>query len=149
MAYLSYLGSHWTLFVIVVLLTAGLLAMAWFTKNLKWVLGAVVLVAAGLAYQSSNIDGYKRKASEDAMAQVQLLKTRLLTLSMINAADAQRATADAYFKTKLETLASDTPPNAGACLDAAAAHRVWAVRSAVSDTAPVPSLRHSKLLPWR
>lgn len=149
-ALLSYLGAHWTLFIIVVLGTIGLGALAWFTKNLKYILAAAALVIAGLAYQSSNMDGYKRKVSEDAQAQVRVLQQRLLALSMITQADSQRATADAYLNSQLDTLSRETPHNDGPCLAVSAARRVWAVgQGAKPHTAPIPARRHPIVLPWR
>jgi len=149
MAYLSYLSAHWTLFVIVVLLTVVLGACSWFLKNWKFAAAAIVLVVFGLAYQSSNMDGYKRKVAEDAQAQVNDLKKRLLTVSMITAADAQRATADAYLNSKLDALSRETPFNSGPCLDIDAARRVRAIGASDPNAAPVPASRHSIVLPWR
>lgn len=149
MTTLSYLGSHWTLFVIVVLSVLGLAAASWFLKNWKLAAAAIVLTVAGLAYQSSNMDGYKRRVNEEAQAQVKTLQTRLLALSMITAADTQRATFDAYLNTKLDTLSRETPKNDSACLDADAARRVRAIGAPEPRATPVPSRRHTGVLPWR
>jgi uncharacterized protein involved in exopolysaccharide biosynthesis len=149
MTYLSYLGAHWILFIIVVLAVVGLGLLAWFTKNLKYVLAAVVLVIAGLAYQSSNMDGYKRKVSEDAQAQVNILTERIAAMSHVTSLDNQHAVSDAYLNTQLKDLSRATPKNDGPCLDAASAHRVWTVRGpAVPVTAPISSRRISNVLPW-
>lgn len=149
MSYLSYLGSHWSLFLIVVLAVVGLGIAAWLTKNFWYVLGAVVLVIAGLAYQSSNIDGYKRKAAEDAQAQVLALSKRLLAANMSAALDAQRATADAYLNSRLDTLSRETPPNTGPCLDLAATRRVRAISGSQPNASPVPSRRSTGLFQRR
>jgi hypothetical protein len=142
---LSYIGAHWFLILSVVAGTAGLAAFAWFTKNWKAALAAVVLVMAGLFYQSADLGGYKRALDEQKAAEIQTLQTRLLTVSMLNANDAKRAVADQFVLTQLEKLASETPPNLGPCLDAAAAHRVWAVRSLNAGSAPVPARRISNV----
>lgn len=149
MTALSYLGAHWMLFIIVVLSVVLLGAAAWFLKNWKYAAAAVVLTILGFAYQSANIDGYKRKAAEDAMAQLTVLKSRLGTLQLTQALDAQRAQADVYLNTQLETLSRDTPRNDSACLDISAARRVWAIGSAKSVTAPLPTRRSTSVLPWR
>lgn len=146
---LSYLGAHWTLFLIVVLSAVGLGALAWFTKNLKYVIAAVALTVVGLAYQSSNIDGYKRKAAEDAMEQVHTLQSRLGALQLIAAHDAQQATADAFLNSKLDALSRETPINTGHCLDLSAARRVWAIGSGQALPAPLPARRSPSLLQRR
>lgn len=146
---LSYIGAHWFLILSVILGTAGLAAFAWFTKNWKAALAAIVLVFAGLAYQSADLGGYKRRIDEEKAQQIQTLQNRILTLSIISAKDNQQAIADAYTNSKLKDLASETPRNDGPCLDAAAAHRVWAVRQLASGAAPLPARRVSNVLPWR
>jgi hypothetical protein len=150
MAYLSYLGAHWTLFVLVVLGVIACGAAAWFLRNWRYAVVALVLVFGGFAYQAVDMEGYKRRVNEDAQVQVNLLQKRLLALSIVSAKDTQRAVSDAYLNTKLKDLARDTPANAGPCLDAAAAHRVWTVRStAISQLAPARTHRVSNVLPWR
>lgn len=137
---LSYIMAHWFLILSVVGLALGLATFAWFTKNWKAALAAVVLVFAGLAYQSADLGGYKRALDERKAEQIKTLTDRLALTGILAAADAHRAQADAALNTQLEDLARDTPPNAAVCLDAAAAHRVWAVRRAArTGAAPVPS----------
>jgi hypothetical protein len=148
-AILSYLGSHWMLFIAVVLSVVGLAAASWFLKNWKFAAAAIVLTIAGFAYQASNIDGYKRKAAEDAQVQIDTLKNRILASAMIAAADTQRATADAYLNTQLDALSRETPPNASACLDADAARRVRAIGAGQPSAATVSTRRHPIVLPWR
>ena len=144
---LSYIGAHWFLIISVIAGTIALVAFAWFTKNWKAALAAVVLVFAGLAYQSADLGGYKRRIDEEKAQEISQLRSRLAAVAFITASDTQRAMADAATNSKLETLAFDTPPNAGPCLDAAAAHRVWAVRNLTNgDAAPVPARRYPKLL---
>jgi hypothetical protein len=149
MALLSYLGAHWALFISVVLATIGLSAASWFLKNWKFAAAAIALAVVGLAYQAADMEGYKRKVSEDAQEQLKTLNRRLGTLQLTQALDAQRASADAYLNSQLDTLSRETPPNASACLDADAARRVRAIGASQPVAAPVPSSRHSKLLPWR
>lgn len=149
MSYLSYFGSHWMLVIIVVLAVIAFVGLAWFTKNLKWVLAAVVLTIAGLAYQASNMDGYKRRVNEEAQVQVKLLQGRLDTLQHLTADDALRATANAYLNTKLDTLSRETPKNDGSCFDADAARRVRAIGSVQPVATPVSPLRHSIVFPGR
>lgn len=146
---LSYIGAHWLLILSVLGGTAGLLAFAWFTKNWKAALAAVVLVFAGLVYQHADLGGYKRALDEQKAAQIETLQKRLLAVNMITAQDSQRAVADAFLNSKLKALARETPANAGPCLDASAAHRVWAVRSAASLPAPLPARRISDVLQGR
>lgn len=149
MAFLSFFVSHWTLFIVAILGVVGLCAAAWFLKNWKLALAAIVLTVVCLAYQSASMEGYKRRINEEAQAQVKLLTARLGVLQLTQALDAQRATSDAYLNSQLDTLSRDTPHNDSACLDLNAAHRVWAVRSAKPLAAPVSARRPTSLLPWR
>ena len=148
MSYLSYLGSHWMLFIIVVLTVIVLGAASWFLKNWKLAATAILVVCVGLAYQSANMEGYKRKVAEDAQAQVVILQKRLLTLNIVAQADAARQKADRDYIDKLEAR-SETPKNDSACLGLDAARRVRAIGNPKSVTAPLPTRRHPKLLPWR
>lgn len=147
MILLSYLGSHWLLFIGVLLAIVGLGAAAWFLKNWKFALAAIVVAVLGIAYQSANMEGYKRRVNEEAQAQIVLLQKRLLSMAMITQADNQRATADAYLNTKLDALSRETPYNASACLPVDATRRVRAIGSGQADAAPVSARRHSKLFP--
>lgn len=148
MSLLSYLSSHWALFIIVVLLVILLSAASWFLKNWKLAAAAIIIVVFGLAYQSSNMDGYKRKVSEDAQAQLSLMRARLGTLQLTAALDAQRAASDAYLNSKLDALSRETPPNSGACLSLDAARRVRAIGDQ-PFAAPLPSRRYPSLLQRR
>lgn len=146
---LSYIGAHWFLILSVLGGTAGLVAFAWFTKNWKAALAAVVLVMAGLFYQSADLGGYKRALDEAKAREITLLTGRLALAGLLTAADTHSALADAAARKQLEDLASETPPNAGACLDAAAAHRVWAVRNpGVPKRSAVPASRSDRVSTW-
>ncbi len=129
------------------LTTVALGAFAWFAKNWKAAVAAVVLVAAGFAYQQADLGGYKRRLDEEKAAQIELLQTRLLTLAIVSEKDHQQVISDNFLNSKMKQLASETPKNDGPCLDADAARRVWAIRGTVSGPAPVPARRHSILFP--
>jgi signal transduction histidine kinase len=129
--YLSYFTSHWVLFIIVVLLVIALLAATWFLKNWKYAAAAILLTVFALAYQSANMDGYKRKVAEDAQAQVVVLQKRLLTLNIVAQADAARQKVDREYMDQLEAKVSETPHNDSPCLDLDAARRVRGIRSGI------------------
>lgn len=149
MILLSYLGAHWVLVILVTAMTLGLAAASWFLKNWKFAAAAIVLLCAGLAYQAIDMEGYRRKVSEDAQAQVSAISKRLLAVNMSAALDAQRATADAYLNTKLDSLSRETPFNAGACLDIAAVRRVRAIGTAQPVNAPSSASRYLGMLQGR
>lgn len=132
----SYISAHWFLIISVVGGTAGLVAFAWFTKNWKAALAAVVLVMAGLAYQSADLGGYKRALDEQKSAEIELLKKRLLTVSMVTELDAQRARLDQELTLNLKKLSSETPVNTAPCLDLAAARRVRAINIPSNEPRP-------------
>lgn len=146
---ISYIFAHWFLILSVITGTVALVAFAWFAKNWKAAVAAVVLVMAGLFYQSADIGGYKRALDERKAEQIRMLNDRIATLSLINAADTQRVLSDAKLNNQLEDLSRDTPPNTGACLDRAAAGRVRSIgpQSVPGAVAP-PARRHPKLLPF-
>ena len=149
MALLSYLAAHWVLVLLVVLSVAGLSAGAWFLKNWKLAAAAIVLTVAGLAYQAASMEGYKRKVAEDAQEQLSTLKHRLGALQLTQALYAQKAAADAYLNTQLETLSRETPRNDSACLDLPAARRVRAIGSGQPVAAPISPRRLTDLFPNR
>ena len=149
MAYLSYLGSHWVLFISVVLIVIVLGAASWFLKNWKLAAGAIIVVVFGLAYQSANMDGYQRKVAEDAQAQIKVLGARLLAANIIASQDTQRATADAFLNSKLDALSRETPFNPAGCLSLDAARRVRAIGDPQPITAPLPTRRHPSMLQRR
>jgi hypothetical protein len=96
-------------------------ALLWALKNWK----ALALVACVLAIFTL---GYKLRSAMDAYEQVATLQRRLGALQLTAKVDAQRAAVDAKRIQELERLASETPPNAGPCLDRDAARRVRAIR---------------------
>ncbi|UGA46809.1 hypothetical protein HU230_0012500 [Bradyrhizobium quebecense] len=146
---ISYIGAHWLLILAVLLGVIALGAFAWFAKNWKAAVAAVVLVVAALTYQHADLGGYKRRLDEEKAEQIKTLTSRIATLSLITSMDNQVSLANAQTLKKLESLSLDTPPNAGACLSRDAARRVRAVRTDEAlPAAPAPS-RHSGLFPRR
>lgn len=125
---LSYIGANFALILVVVLLVVALGAIAWFAKNWKVAIAAILLVCAGLGYQQIDKNAYQRRVSEEAAAQVKVLQGRLDTLTAVSQADAERALAASAVITELERTASLTPPNDGPCLDANAASRVGDIK---------------------
>lgn len=125
---LSYLGANFALIAVVVLLVIALGAIAWFAKNWKVAVAAILLVCAGLGYQQIDKNAYQRRVSEEAAAQVQVLQGRLDTLAAVTAEDAKSAKADSEYIKALETVIGDTPPNATVCLDAETSKRIGDVK---------------------
>jgi CBS-domain-containing membrane protein len=128
MAALSYIGAHWALIVVVVLATMALGYLAFVLRNWKVALAAIVLVCAGLAYQSADLAGYKRRVNEESAARITQLESRIAVLDTLQNDNARRALADSLEISRLEGLASETPPNNGACFDAATSRRVRDVK---------------------
>lgn len=125
---LSYIGSNFALILVVVLAVVALGAVAWFAKNWKVAVAAVVVLGLGLAYQQIDKNAYQRRVAEEAAAKVAVLQSRINELAKINQADTERALADAAEIARLETLAGDTPANDRPCLDVDAARRVRAIQ---------------------
>lgn len=128
MWFLSYLGANFALIIVVVLLVIALGAIAWFAKNWKVAVAAILLVCAGLGYQQIDKNAYQRRVSEEAAERVAVLQGRLDTLQAVSQADAERALKASAIITELERTASMTPPNAGPCLDEGAAGRVGDIK---------------------
>lgn len=128
MWFLSYLGANFALILVVVLLVLALGAIAWFAKNWKVAVAAILLVCAGLGYQQIDKSAYQRRVSEEAAERVAVLQGRLDTLQAVSQADAERALKASAVITELERTASLTPPNAGPCLDEGAAGRVGGIK---------------------
>jgi CBS-domain-containing membrane protein len=128
MWFLSYLGANFALILVVVMLVVALGAIAWFAKNWKVAVAAILLVCAGLGYQQIDKNAYQRRVSEEAAQQVKVLQDRLTTLQDVSKADAERALAANAIITELERTASMTPANDGPCLDAGAAARVGDIK---------------------
>jgi predicted negative regulator of RcsB-dependent stress response len=132
---LSYLGSKFALIIVVFLAVVALGAVAWFAKNWKVAVAAALVLAAGFAYMQIDKSAYQRRVAEEAAAQIEMVRSelktaqgRLATLQKISDADAKRAFDDAKRIDELETMATATPRNDGAALDAATAKRIGAIK---------------------
>lgn len=125
---LSYVGSNFALIAVVVLAVIALGAVAWFAKNWKVAVAAVVILGAGLAYQQIDKNAYQRRVAEEAAEKVKILQGRLDTMNQANQANAERALQDAARISELETQANETPANAGDCLDRDGAGRVRSIQ---------------------
>lgn len=144
---LSYLTSTMGLIGVTGLAVVICLGLAWTLKSLKWAIAAAVVLAVGLAYAQIDHNAYQRAEAERAQATIAQLKARILAVSIITQRDTDRASADAAINNKLRELSSVTPPNASACLDAAAAGRVSRAGQLDTVKPTVPARRHSILLP--
>lgn len=125
---LSYIGSNFALILVVVIAVIALGAVAWFARNWKVAVAALLVLGAGLAYQHVDKTAYQRRVSEEAAAEVATLKGRLATLQKQTDADAERAKADAAYIESLEALAGETPPNDTPAIDKATANRIGAIK---------------------
>jgi hypothetical protein len=125
---LSYIGSTWALILAVVIAVVALGAIAWFSRNWKVAVAAVVILGAGLAYQQIDKNAYERRVSEEAAAQVKALQARVALLDMINRSYAEQAAKDADDLSHLREQAGNTPANGGPCLDEGAADRIGRTR---------------------
>jgi hypothetical protein len=152
-AFLLYFASHWTLVIAAILAVVALGLAAYILKNWKIALAAFAVAIAGFLYQGAVISGIKEQAAKDLAVQVEISAGRLRTLQTLTFKDAAKAQADTKSINKLETLASETPPNNAACFDAATSHRMFRLRqraaSSISGTVALPASRISNLLPWR
>jgi uncharacterized membrane protein len=125
---LSYIGSTFGLIIVTGVAVVGLGAVAWFSKNWKVALAALGVLALGFLYMQVDKSAYQRRVNEEKAAEIATLKHRIGALQLATKADADRAGKDQARIKELERLASETPPNTGACLDRDAARRVRAVR---------------------
>ena len=125
---LSYLGANFALVLVVVLAVVALGAVAWFAKNWKVAVAAVVVAMAGLYAQQFDKNGYDRRVAEEVAEQTKVLQSRLNTLQAVNAADVERALAANARIAEQEALAAQTPANANQCLPEDAAKRVGDIR---------------------
>lgn len=125
---LSYVGSNFSLIIVTTLAVVALGAVAWFAKNWKVAVAAVMALGAGFAYMHIDKAAYQRRVAEEAAAQVKVLQGRLDTIAAINQAYTARYSEDQKQISKLEKEASETPPNSGPCLDRDAARRVRSIR---------------------
>lgn len=128
MAYVSYLGSHWELVIIVVLGVAVLGYGAFALRNWKIAAAAIVLTCLAFAYQRAQIDGYNRRVAEDVASQTKILQGRIDALNLLALKDAMQAQKDAANISELRKKSEDTPKNDSACLDRAAVGRVRDIR---------------------
>jgi glucan phosphoethanolaminetransferase (alkaline phosphatase superfamily) len=125
---LSYIGGNFALILVVFLAVVALGAVAWFAKNWKVAVTAVVILGAGFAYMQIDKNAYQRRVAEETAAEVNALKARIALTNAAAEREAKRAIADAEQISELKRKASETPPNAGECFDAAAADRVRSIR---------------------
>lgn len=125
---LSYIGSTWALILVVVLAVVALGAVAWFSRNWKVAVAAIIVLALGLAYQQIDKNAYQRAVSEQAAAQVKALQARVALLNAVTKQDAERAAKDAAEIEQLREHAGQTPANTSPCLDDGAAARIGAIR---------------------
>lgn len=128
MWFLSYIGSNFALILVVTLAVIAVGAVAWFAKNWKVAVAALVILAAGFAYMQIDKNAYQRRVAEEAAAEVNALKVQIALTNAAAERDAQRAIADAEQISELKRKASDTPANSGECFDVNAADRVRAIR---------------------
>lgn len=146
---LSYIGGNFGLILFTVLAVVALCAVAWFAKNWKVVVAAVAILAAGFIYMQIDKSAYQRRVAEEAAAQVKLLNDRIVVMEIVSKNDGARAAINQEYITKLEEEASDTPKNAGVCLDAAGARRVRSIGGTGPRATPLPPRRVPNVLPWR
>jgi hypothetical protein len=92
-----------------------------------WKTVAAIGLLLGVFYQGYHLAN-KTHELRAARAEAQTLKARLATVTLTQALDAKRATADRLTLNTLERIANETPPNSGACLDRAATRRVQSVK---------------------
>lgn len=128
MAWLTYLGGHWTLAIACVLGVAALGAVAFFLRNWKFAVAAVVLAIAGFLYQGAVTDGIKLQMAKDAKERITFLQDYIDGVNAANEADAKRALEDHNTIEKLQEQVSATPKNDSSCLDSGAAGRLRNIR---------------------
>jgi hypothetical protein len=125
---ISYIVSNWELIIVVVLAVVALGSAAWFLKNWKIAVAAVVIAAFGFAYQSANMAGFDRAVAIQTAERTAILQGRLNALQTLALKDNMQAQLDAKRINDLESIANDTPKNDGFCLDASAVGRVQSIR---------------------
>lgn len=123
-----YLGSHWILVIAAVATVVGLGALAWFLKNWRLALAAIIVAIAGFMYQGAVMHGIQLQLAKDAARNIEILQGREDALKQLVIKDAAQAVADSAKISELERTASETPKNEGACLPADAAGRIGRVR---------------------
>lgn len=125
---LSYIGSTWVLIAVVIIAIAALGALAWFARNWKFALGAVVILGAAFAYMHVDKQAYGRRVAEENAARVDRLEKQIVTMNKAAAEHSRRTVEDAARIADLESKVNDTPPNAQRCLDRGGARRVRDIR---------------------
>lgn len=123
-ALLLYLATHWVIVLAVVLGVIGLGIAAYVYENLHFAVFAAALAVAGFLYQGAVMSGIQDQLNKDAVAQSETYKNRLREIGVLSLKDAAQSKIDADKIDKLESRASETPKNVGACFDAATALRV-------------------------
>lgn len=121
---LSYLWANFALIAVVTLAVVGLAVLAFFLKNWKAALAALVVLGLGFAYMQIDKSAYQRRVSEEAAEKVKALTDQIDNMNKVAEADVQRAIEDATKIAELEGKANETPANNGACLDIDGARRV-------------------------
>lgn len=126
--FLSYVGANFALVLVVVLAVLALAAVAWFAKNWKVAVAAIVMAIGGLLYQQHDKNVWERAQAEQNARELRILQDRIGVLLTISAADAQRAKAAEATIDALRSQARDTPANNSACLPETAARRVGDIK---------------------
>lgn len=124
----SYITGNFGLIAVVAALVIALGAVAWFARNWKVAVAALVVLGGGFAYMQIDKNAYQRRVAEEHAAQVKQLHDQIAKRDAAAEADAKRAQQDADEIAKLKELANATPANNSACLDRAAADRVRSIR---------------------
>lgn len=125
---LSYIGSNFALILVVILAVVALGAVAWFARNWKVAVAAVIVLGAGLAYQQIDKSAYQRAVNEQKAREIAILQARMNTLAEVNAEYAKKASEDAATIDALRDLASHTPENNSPGLPEDAAKRVGDIK---------------------
>lgn len=125
---LSHIAGNSSLIIGFVALIAALGAFAFFARDWRALVAALVVLAVGMGVQQIDKSAYERALSEQKARELAVLQKRINQLAKINQVDTERALADAAEIARLEALAGDTPPNDRPCLPADASKRIDAIR---------------------
>lgn len=135
MTTLSFIWNNWAIILAVFLAVIALGAAAWFFKNWKFIMYAVIVACVYFAGEAIWNNGYNTRNEEELTKQAQQYKAEIVRLNKraddlnkANAANTEQALADAAKIQELETQANATPPNSNACLDVDSARRVRSIR---------------------
>lgn len=121
---LLYLATHWVIVIAVCLAVIGLGIASYVLKNLHYAIIAAALATAGFLYQGAVMSGIQDQLNKDAAAQSETYKSHLREIGVLSLKDAAQSKLDADKIDKLESKASETPKNVGACFDVDTARRV-------------------------